>query len=285
MTKNSRRAIAGLALVAAVAGGVLTLRARARGTHSYSAWFAGSWVPRGWFEEATIDEGADVPDAATVAWCAEGLTAIPGGGCLALPEGAPPWPLVMYLHGIFDPAAASDELDRQARVAKHAVAGGFAMVALRGHVGFCSNPEYASRVCWPSNERNEDAGPGFVAEWTAPLGVAARRGAKGRRYVLGFSNGGYFSGLLAERAWFEAAGFVVSRGGPVQPVKASGAKAPMLLTLSEDDPSHDEMVKLDEELGTDGWPHERYIAHGGHALPDEDIAAAVAFFAKQEAAR
>jgi predicted esterase len=234
------------------------------------------------------DGGGDSPAAQseTVAWCAEGLVAIPGGGCFAAPpstEGhAGPWPLILYLHGIFEPTAATDEMSRQARVAAHGVAKGFAVLALRGHVGECSAPEYATRICWPSNEHNEKGGPTFVAEWKEPLAEAARRGARGKRYVFGFSNGGYFSGLLAERAWFEASGFVVARGGPVTPVTPSGAKVPILLTLSDDDPSHDEMVKLDEALTSADWPHERFQSEGGHALPDADIAAAIAFFAKQE---
>lgn len=121
-----------------------------------------------------------------------------------------------------------------------------------------------------------------MAEWKAPLAVAKQRGAGGRRYVLGFSNGGYFAGLLAERGWFDAGAFAIARGGPVEPVKPTGWKAPILLTLSDGDPSHDEMVKLDDELARADWPHERFVAHGGHALPDSDIKAAIAFFVKQE---
>ncbi len=275
---------AGFLVLAAVGVGVRAHRARAsRG--SYVGWIIGSLLPRGWFEEATVYEGAEeVPDAETVAWCADGLSPIPGGGCLAVPTGPPPWPLVIYLHGIFDPAAATEELGRQSRVAQRAAAAGFATLALRGHVGQCSAPEYASRVCWPSNERNGDAGPAFVDEWRAPLALAARRGAGGRRYVLGFSNGGYFAGLLAERDWFPATAFVVSRAGPVEPVFAVGPRYPMLLTLSDEDPSHDEMVKLDEELDRADWTHERFLTHGEHALPDGDINAAMEFFERQEAA-
>jgi poly(3-hydroxybutyrate) depolymerase len=238
----------------------------------------------GWFGPGPDDTRSEeeLPDAATVAWCAPALKPIPGGGCFRAPRSEGPWPLILYLHGIFDPAAASDELDRQTRVANIGNSKGFAVLALRGHVGECLNPELASRVCWPSNEKNLDGGPSFVREWKTPLGLAAREGARGKRYVLGFSNGGYFSGLLAERAWFDAAAFVVARGGPVAPVTAEGAKVPILLTMSEEDPSYDEMVKLDEALTKDGWQHEKLETHGGHALPDGDIEAAVRFFLKQE---
>ncbi len=280
-----QRRIAGLAALAVVV--VSTTMVARRHHHARTGeWFGGP-LSGGWFEEAP-DGGAAVeadaaPDAATLAWCADGLEAIAGGGCFA-PGPRTGSPLVLYLHGIFDPAAASEELGRQTRVAARARAAGFSVLALRGHVGECSAPEYAARVCWPSNERNEDAGPAFVAEWSVPLAVAARRGASGRRYVLGFSNGGYFAGLLAERGWFSAEGFVVARGGPVAPVKASKRKTPILLTLSDGDPSHEEMVKLDEALAIEGWPHDRFVSHGGHELPDGDIEAAVDFFTELERA-
>ena len=251
------------------------------------AWFGGEWTTTGWFETEdtaprAFQEG-EPPDAATVAWCADGLAAVPGGGCYAAPRGDGPWPLILYLHGIFEPLAASDELDRQSRVASRAVRRGFAVLALRGHVGQCSAPEYATRVCWPSNERNEGAGPSYVDEWRAPLAAAKRLGATGNRYVLGFSNGGYFSGLLAQRGWFSARAFVVARGGPVEPVHGPEPKPPILLTFSEGDPSHDEMMKLADDLTRDAWAHDQFASQGGHALPDMDIDAALDFFRKHEA--
>jgi dienelactone hydrolase len=214
--------------------------------------------------------------------CGAGLEPIASRACFASPASKGPWPVVLYLHGIFDPAAPAEELGRQAHVAALARERGFAVLALWGRVGQCSAPEYASRVCWPSNERNSEDGPSFVADWSAPLALAAKRGASGGRYVLGFSNGAYFAGLLAERAWFDARAFVVARGGPVQPVKPAGKKYPILLTLSEGDPSRDEMTKLDEQLTAAAWAHERFVSQGGHALPDADIAAALKFFVEQE---
>jgi dienelactone hydrolase len=265
---------------------VLGFIARRRHHKRTGEWLGGDWMTKGWFEswdtdgpDAPLSED-EVPDAATLAWCAPGLEPVAGEGCFAAPAGAGPWPLIVYLHGIFEPTAASDEVDRQARIAAHGIAAGFAVLALRGHVGQCSAAEYATRICWPSNERNMDAGPSYVGEWRAPLAAARRAGATGEHYVLGFSNGGYFSGLLAEREWFSARAFVVARGGPVEPVKATGTTPPILLTLSPDDPSHDEMVKLDEELTRESWPHEVFVSQGGHALPDADIDAAIAFFTR-----
>jgi len=249
----------------------------------------GLFLARGWvrhrvpiFGVAQADE--EPSDAGLPAVCATGLEGIAGGGCFSAPESPGPWPLVLYLHGIYDPAAATEELDRQARVAELGKARGFAVLALTGHVGECSAPEYAARICWPSNEHNEGDAPAFVAEWNTPLAAAANRGASIERYVLGFSNGGYFAGLLAERALFDADAFVIARGGPVMPVKASGQKVPLLLSMSEDDPSYEEMQRLDTELTQAEWPHERYAAHGGHALPNGDITAALEFFSNQKKA-
>jgi len=287
-----RRPWAVAVVVAVSLGLALGLVARVRHHARTGKWSGGTWLTEAWSDDeeadADVESRHDIPDAATVAWCADGLEPIPGAGCFLAPATpqrfAAPFPLLIYLHGIFDPAGASDELSRQSRLAERATARGFAVLALRGHVGQCTAPEYAARVCWPSNERNEDAGPAYVEEWRTPLAIARQRGASGRRYVLGFSNGGYFAGLLAERGWFDAEAFAVARAGPVEPVRASGRRVPMLLTLSDGDLSHDEMVKLDEELDRDEWPHERFLTHGGHALPDGDIDAALEFFARHEQA-
>src|SRR4051794_23397765 len=77
-------------------------------------------------------------DAGIIAWCAEGLEPINGGGCFAPPAGVPkdgPAPLLIYLHGLFEPSAIADEHDRQKRVAKLATARGFGVLAFRGHIG------------------------------------------------------------------------------------------------------------------------------------------------------
>jgi predicted esterase len=215
-----------------------------------------------------------------IAWCADGLVPIGGGGCFAAPPGeGHDVPLILYLHGMFDRHANADELDRQRRVAKIATARGFAVLALRGLEGGCSlEPELASKYCWPSNERTAARGPDAVSEWQASLRAASRRRAKGPRYVLGFSNGGFFAGLLAVRAWFDAQGFAIGNAGPVEPVHALGPKSPLLLMSADEDASQDGMKRFDDELTKEGWPHENYSRSGAHELTDSEIDAALAFF-------
>jgi predicted esterase len=221
-------------------------------------------------------------DAGAIEWCAEGLVAISGGGCFAGPVGGPPdAPLIVYLHGIYDEHAVAEELDRQHRVATRGTARGFAVLALRGTLGGCSTePDLATKFCWPSNERTAARGPGTVEEWTPSLRAAARLGASGPRYMLGFSNGGFFAGLLAARGWFDATAFAIASGGPVEPVHALGAKPPLLLMSADDDPAQEGMMRFDDELTREGWPHENYFSAGAHQLTDHEIDAALTFFVR-----
>jgi len=221
-------------------------------------------------------------DTRVIAWCAEGLVPINGGGCFAAPaSGAKDAPLIVYLHGIYDKGADADELDRQRRVAALARQRGFAVLALRGLEGGCSTEaELATKFCWPSNERTAARGPETVEAWKPSLRAAAGRGAGGPRYVLGFSNGGFFAGLLAVRGWFDAKAFAIGNAGPVEPVHALGAKAPLLLMSADEDPSQEGMMRFDDELTREGWLHENYSRAGTHALTDDEIEAALTFFVR-----
>jgi dienelactone hydrolase len=231
---------------------------------------------------AALPETVAEEDAGVIEWCAEGLVPINGGGCFASPPGESKGaPLIVYLHGIYDEHADAEELDRQHRVAKRATERGFAVLALRGVLGGCSmEPDLATKFCWPSNERTAARGPETIGKWTPALRTAARLGASGPRYVLGFSNGGFFSGLLAVRGWFDATAFVIASGGPVEPVHALGAKPPLLLMSADDDPAQDGMMHLDEELTREGWLHESYWGAGAHQLTDHEIDAALTFFVR-----
>jgi dienelactone hydrolase len=229
---------------------------------------------------STEDIGSE-ESAPPIAWCAEGLEPIAGGACYAAPTGADgKLPLLLYLHGIFEKGPLEEEeRDRQRRVAKLATAKGFAVLALRGSEGACTqDPEKSQLVCWPSNERTADKAPAFVKGWEPALRAAARRHEPDARYVLGFSNGGYFAGLVAERGLYDADAFVVAHAGPVEPVKAAGNKPPLLLMSADDDLSQEGMVRFDDELTGLRWPHEHYVRDGGHALPDSDITTALVFF-------
>lgn len=224
---------------------------------------------------------ARTPDErdAIVPWCASTLEPIEGGGCFARPA-APGAALVVYLHGMHPPTAAgiAEELERQARVARLATARGFAVLALRGRQGQCLADGVRDWFCWPSNERTAEDGRGVVDAWTRALAGAERRGARGRRLLLGFSNGGYFAALIATRALMRFDAIAIAHGGPVEPVEARGAKPPVVLLTADEDASIESMMRLDRALSRAAWPHAIVTRDGGHALTEEDVEAALTFF-------
>lgn len=225
------------------------------------------------------------PTGPVVAWCADGLEPIAGGGCLAMPHDARrrgPVPLVVYLHGRYSPETAPQEMARQARVASLGTKRGFAVLALRGRQGQCSDPSLASFWCWPSNERSASDAPRYVDEWATPLRVAERRAGRGRRLLLGFSSGAYFATIVATRGLHPFDAVAIAHGGPVEPTAASAAMPPLVLLTADDDPSNEEMLRLDDELRRVRWPHHVFAREGGHELPDADVEAALTFFARTE---
>jgi predicted esterase len=221
-------------------------------------------------------------DAEIVPWCATGFSPIAGGGCFAAAlDASAPTPLIVYLHGRYDKNADQEEMDRQRRLAARATARGFAVLALRGRLGQCTSaPELATWFCWPSNERTAYAAGEFVDGWKDALRATEERVGVGARYVLGFSNGGFFAGLLAVRGLFPAAAFVVAHAGPVEPVRARAPAVPLLLLSADEDPSQEGMLRFDQELSREEWPHDHYARDGGHNLAEEDIDLALAFFAR-----
>lgn len=225
-------------------------------------------------------------DAGVIPWCAPGLEPIAGEGCFAaarVPTSPPQ--LIVYLHGRYERSAVSDELDRQHRLAARATAHGFSVLALRGRIGECTvtSPDLVTWYCWPSNEHTaHDARP-FVDAWAPALHAAERRAGPGaKRFVLGFSNGAFFAGLLAVGGFFDASAFAVANGGTVEPVHAAGRKPPMLLLSADSDESQDGMIQFDAELTREAWPHEVYARAGGHALLDPDIEAVLTFFTRSQ---
>jgi predicted esterase len=233
-------------------------------------------------DPAPIEVRAATPtfDPSTVL-CGDGLQPIADDACFVAPNATRSAPLIVYLHGLFQPEAPRDELDRQARVAKHATARGYAVLALRGRLGICdTRGDHVGWVCWPSNEQVASHAAEVVASWKVPLTRARERIGGGHTFVLGFSNGAYFAGLLAVRDLFPADAYVIAQGGPVEPVHALGKRAPiLLLSTDEEAPQvHAEMDRFASELAADGWSFVQEERPGGHELSDQDVDAALDFF-------
>jgi predicted esterase len=223
---------------------------------------------------------ATVTAAPVANWCAPGYEPI-AGGCLALSASAEaPQPVIVYLHGRYAHDATTEEVDRQRRLGATATARGFAVLALRGRLGECTAAELAQWYCWPSNEHNEEGASAVVASWAGALEEAHRRARSKTQYVLGFSNGAYFAGLLATRGLLDADAFVVVCGGPVEPVRAVPRTPPLLLLSADDDIDQDDMIRLDGELTREHWPHDSYARAGAHGLTDTDIDESLTFFTR-----
>ncbi len=184
-------------------------------------------VLAGHHREPASAAGALRPPAVDVAdWCPEGLQPIAGGCFAPALATARASGLLVYLHGRYGPEGANEERERQTRVARTGSARGYAVLALRGAQGQCTDPQLATWWCWPSNERSLAAGPAFVARFEAALAEAERRAGKGRRVLLGFSNGGYFASMIASRALVPFDAVVVAHAGPVAPMHPAGATPP-----------------------------------------------------------
>ncbi len=235
---------------------------------------------------AAASASVEAPDEPPADWCAPAYEPIAGGGCFAAaPATGAAMPLLVYLHGRYARSSSAEEIDRQRRLAARATAHGFAVLVLRGGLGACSAPELADWFCWPSNEHNADSAAVVVQAWTRALAAAHERTRSNARVLLGFSNGGYFAGLLATRGLFDADAVVIAHGGPVEPFHAPdagppAARPPLLLLSADDDVAQDEMILFDEVLGREHWPHDSYARPGVHGLTDEDIDAALSFFAR-----
>lgn len=239
-------------------------------------------APRRLSPSAPAQQPAELVPAAELAadWCATGYQPI-GNGCLAFAATADaPQPLIVYLHGRYARDAPAEEVDRQRRLGALATARGFAVLALRGLLGECSAAELSAWFCWPSNEHNEDGAAAVVGTWAGVLAEAHRLTRSKTRFVLGFSNGAYFGGLLATHDLFEADAFVIAHGGPVGSFESLPRTPPLLLLSADDDIAQDDMIRLDGELTREHWPHDSYARAGAHGLTDGDIEASLAFFAR-----
>jgi poly(3-hydroxybutyrate) depolymerase len=230
-----------------------------------------------WPQDRPVLRRADETPPAPSTFCAAGLETLADDACFA-PHDASRG-LVVYLHGRYSNDTANEELDRQSRVARLAGARGYAVLALRGVRGECTADDYKNFFCWPSNPRNAADASAFVARMTPMLDIAKTRASATEIFLLGFSNGGYFASLLAERALLSFDAIAIAHGGPTEADSEEPARStPLLLVTADDDAADPEMQSLDRELTRRKWPHEMIAREGGHALPDWDITMALTFF-------
>ncbi len=228
-----------------------------------------------------LPSGASTSEPAT-AWCGEGWRALDDGACLAVPDHlATPTSLVVYAHGMSAPDALPT--DEQATLLAAARSHGFAVLFVRGKAGLCAwDPGVVDHLCWPTKQETVDtAGPAILAEWErAQARAEATVGARfDRRYLFGFSNGGYFVAFLTVEGRYrvDGAGLVGAGRTAVDESLSGAARPPFYLAVGdqEEEVTQKDAATLAQVLDRAGWKTAHVVHPGrGHELHEDDLAAA-----------
>jgi predicted esterase len=219
--------------------------------------------------------------AAQVA-CANGWQAIDGNACVTLPEHfADPPSVLIFAHGIIAPGV--EPLADQATLLKAAHAHGFAVIFARGRAGLCEwDAGVADSICWPTRpETVRREAPGIVAEWTEAEGRAAALAGVTfqRRYLLGFSNGGYFATYVLMDALMhvDGAGVVGAGRTTIDDAQVVASPVPLYVAVGGEEAgsTRQDASVLAHTLTARSWPV-TYRVHPerAHELGADDLAAA-----------
>ena len=214
--------------------------------------------------------------------CGEGWHAIEDGACVAIPgRFAAPASLVVYAHGMIAPDARPAV--EQAVLLAAANQLGFAVLFVRGQPGLCTwDPSVADHLCWPTKQQDVDAlGPAIISRWidgqSRSESLAKERFA--RRYLFGFSNGGYFVAFMSSEGRFrvDGAGVVGAGRTAVDEALLGNEHPPLYLAVGEEeaDVTRQDAATLANVLTQHAWPL-KYVVHPGrgHELREDDLAAA-----------
>ena len=215
-------------------------------------------------------------------FCGEGWRALDEGACLAIPEHlALPASLVVYAHGML--AADALPTEEQATLLAAAKSHGFAALFPRGTAGLCAwEPGVVDNLCWPTRQETVDAkGPEILAAWDrAQARAEALMSTRfERRYLFGFSNGGYFVAFLTveERYRVDGAGLVGAGRAAVDESLTGKARPPFYLAVGEQEEeiTRQHAATLAQVLERVGWKTARVVHPGrGHEIHEDDLAAA-----------
>jgi poly(3-hydroxybutyrate) depolymerase len=221
--------------------------------------------------------------SASESWCPDGFEVGPQDTCFAVPETTTKeTPVLVYLHGMYAGHGSPEEW----RIVRSAVSKGFAVVVPRGKRGLCAwKAELSDHFCWPQEVEDPQAFKNVVAEWDRVLWQvdAILEGSSHKRYVLGFSNGGFFAAYLAEHGLFPANAYAIVGAGPLEPARKAAKPVPLMLISAQDDPDQAPKTKqLHEGLAKAGWTHAYCTRPGPHPLAGEDMEAALRFFKHEQ---
>jgi poly(3-hydroxybutyrate) depolymerase len=221
--------------------------------------------------------------SASESWCPDGFESGPQDTCFAVPETTTKdTPILVYLHGMYAGHGSPEEW----RIVRSAVARGYAVVIPRGKRGLCAwKAEVKDHFCWPQEVEDPQAFKNVVAECDRVLWQvdAILENGSHKRYVLGFSNGGFFAAYLAEHGLFPAQAYAIVSGGPLEATQKPAKAVPLMLVSAQDDKDQGPKTKeLHEGLSKVGWPHAYCTRPGQHPLAGEDMEAALKFFKREQ---
>ena len=227
-----------------------------------------------------VTAGVAIPVAS--AWCGEGWRAVDEATCLAVPEHfADPPSLVIFAHGIV--AAGERPSVDQATLLAAAGKLGVAVLFGRGRQGLCDwDTKVADSYCWPVKRETVDRdGAAIVAGWAEAQARAAKMAGVrfDKRYLVGFSNGGYFTAyvVLEGLTPLDGAAIVGSGRTSVDESRMASAHPPLYLAVGDQEAlsTRQDAENLDQVLTRHAWPV-TFTVHPqrAHELHQDDLVAA-----------
>lgn len=250
-------------------------------------------------EDAPAAVSGEAPPPAKQPWCTSELTTLSNGVCYFAPdaparkEGEPAArrTLVIFLHGLTEEGHGWEHT-MQKGMMLYAKKHRFSLLVPRGRNGV--GPERKeSVIAWPlGTDVREKYEAEVLAEWVAARKeVEAQEGAAfDEVFVMGFSNGAYFTTSLALRQRLDVDGFAAFAGGSnsgLAPIKSApkGAKPLFVGVASKDGTTRDKATELVKALKKAKWPHKSESRKVGHVVGDAHIDAAIAYLRAQKSGK
>jgi predicted esterase len=211
-------------------------------------------------------------------WCSDGWTGLDSDTCFYVPQTPVEGALLIYLHGMMPPDASA--ASQQALVAAASDELGFVALFPKGKPGLCSwDPSVEDWLCWPTSRANVDAHAGAIIDsWHEQVSLLAAITGQvlDTRYLLGFSNGGYFASFIAlEELWPHDGAALAGAGRSYIDAGSFGvARPPIFIAVGEQESAKviASAQNLADVLQQEAWPHELVIdPQRGHELRADDF--------------
>jgi predicted esterase len=150
----------------------------------------------------------------------------------------------------------------------------------RGRPGLCTwDPSVGTSFCWPTRRETVDAAaPALIAEWMNAEALLGRILGQtfGGRYVMGFSNGGYFASYVALEGLvdLDGAGLVGAGRMVIEEHLFSQERPPIYIAVGDQELASTvaSAENLADVLTQHGWEHELVVHPGrGHEIRADDF--------------